>query len=126
MESTGVLTLVDSVSYPYMESNLSYARVPDGSSSWTVQPPTWNAFNTPSSIRLTEDKPGWMIYPSIVHDHVFVHNAIGQAWTITDLTGTVRATGVCHDADEPIVVSHFPSGLYLIRINAQTSKFIKR
>lgn len=39
------LVEMDKVSFPALEQNMSYSRMPDGSDNWKIQPPTFNAPN---------------------------------------------------------------------------------
>jgi len=41
----GAMAVVDQVSVPFLEQNLSYSRIPDGGQTWKIVHPTYNLAN---------------------------------------------------------------------------------
>jgi len=71
--------VLDSISYFDQETNVSMARIPNGTGPFIQQAPTFNAANSP--VAITAVKTGtFKIYPTIVSNQIFIENinAINQ------------------------------------------------
>jgi hypothetical protein len=117
--------MVDSVLVPEMDQNQSFARVPDGSSVWAIQAPTWNSPNTPVSLSALPESP-IRLYPTLVAESFHVLNASGSVLTIADLTGKILYRTICLSDNELIPVDNRQRGMYLVTVGCQTYKIIKK
>ncbi|MDP4278468.1 MAG: T9SS type A sorting domain-containing protein, partial [Bacteroidota bacterium] len=124
-DGSGSLMLVDSVSFPAMVSNMSYARLPDGGSDWVIQAPTWNTANQPMSLVQPSGSPV-LVYPTLVSTSFYVLNASGLTLTIFDLTGKMLCKISCTSDRQEISTGMLSQGLYLVKIGNQTIKIMKR
>lgn len=125
MNTLGTVFIVDSVTYPFMNTNMSYSRKSDGSPEWVVQTTTFNSSNLLSSL---ESVPENMvnIYPTLVNESFTVLNASGLGLTITDLTGKTLHRSSCQSDNETIRTDFLKKGLYLVTVGNQNFKIVKR
>ncbi|HRZ96894.1 MAG TPA: CotH kinase family protein, partial [Paludibacter sp.] len=120
----GAITVIDSVSFPYMEQNLSYSRVPDGSENWKIIGTTFNEINIDHTgienpeIRLN-------VYPTQVLDNFTVINAADKMLNVIDLTGKVMMSHVCRHDKEIIQANQLQRGIYIVVIGDKNFKIIK-
>ena len=120
----GNLMVVDSVAFPYMASNMSYSRVPDGAPNWVIQAPTINATN--SIITGVEKRQETIrVYPTLVNETIIIENAPGQQITVIDLTGTILIQKECQSLKEQIQVGHLQRGIYIVVIGSENYKIVK-
>ena len=127
--SNAALEIVDSLTFLKQETDIGYARVPNGTGSFKMQAPTFAANNdgTASSVRDATSVPGILLYPVPVSDILNItfddslsgqtvqcFNALGQA--IHQFT--VQNSRVAWD------VSHLPGGVYYLKCGSATRKFI--
>lgn len=121
----GTLHLIDSVSYPYMEQNMSYSRFPDGSDNWVVQPPTIGQSNI-STLQNDEMPSSPRVYPTRVIDRIFVENADGKQVTITDLSGKLLYNEFHFETRASINMTFFERGVYIISVEGENYKVLKQ
>ncbi len=121
----GAIVLVDSVTIPYLDTNFSYARIPDGTGPWEVYMPTFDAPNK-NDTGLEEKPTEIRIYPTLVNEYVKVQNAAGFSLRISDITG--KLVMVKHlDADlYSVNLSELKRGVYLAEIGKNMFKIIKQ
>ncbi len=120
----GAIMLMDSISYPYMEQNFSYSRVPDGSENWKIQSPTFNLTNGDNTdVKAPEIRLN--IYPTLVQDNITVVNATNKTFNIIDLTGKVLYNQICQSDKEIIQTNQLPRGIYIVVIGDEKFKIIK-
>jgi hypothetical protein len=127
LNSTGQLLLVDSVSFPVLNSNQGYSRVTDASPFWTIQAPTFcQTNNLGTNLERPVEKMQIPVWPTIVTDGFTVRSEVGILLSVFDLNGrTVYKT--LSDADETYIsATGFKSGLYIVRIGNQNYKILKR
>ena len=124
VNSLGTIIMVDSVSFPYMESNLSYSRMPDGSLNWLIQATTFNKTNDDLS-GVESPLSNIKVYPTMVLQSFIVQNAMGDLLTITDLMGKVLYRNECRSAIETIQVEFLQRGLYVVSVGNSTYKMVK-
>lgn len=121
----GLNVVVDSVSFPAMNQNMSYSRVPDGSKNWIIQGPTFDKTNDDLSAIEKLQNTSVLIYPTLVSTSFTIQNAIGNSVIIIDLTGKTLYTGVCRSYQEIIQVGFLQRGLYVVRVGINSSKIVK-
>lgn len=119
------LLTVDSVAFPDMPQNMSFARVPDGSNVWAVQTPTPNASNLAPNTVEQQTGNGIRVYPTVATSHVFVEGASMQTIQIYDLQGNIVHSQHATESTVRIELQNLSSGLYILRVNGETFKLIK-
>ena len=122
--NSGNLNVVDSVAFPYMASNMSYSRVPDGAANWVIQAPTFNATNSIIT-GITKRQETIRVYPTLVTETLTIENASGQLVSIIDLTGTVIIQKKCQSVKEQIPLGQLQRGVYIIVVGAENYKIVK-
>lgn len=121
----GKLHVLDQVSFPVMQQNLSFSRMPDGGSVWEIQAPTPGMSNLLSSDSLNEDDK-IRVFPTMVTNSVYVEHAMNKTIRITDLTGKLIYEAFNTQSVTSIDMSQLQKGIYLIQINGKAFKVIKR
>jgi len=122
--TSGLIVTVDSVSYPLMEQNMSYSRVPDGSINWIIQGTTLNKTNDNlSAIELPYMTP--QLYPTVVKESITVQNALGNKLVISDLAGKIIYINECNSDTETFNVAFLQSGMYIVSVGKSTYKIVK-
>lgn len=120
----GNLMKVDSVSFPYLAANMSYARVPDGSQNWAIQVPTYNATNGNASA-VPEIRSAIALYPTLVREGLMVEHASGLQLQLVDLTGKILIQHTCASDFERIGVGQLQRGVYIVTVGNANFKIVK-
>jgi hypothetical protein len=121
----GAIVPVDSLTFPNMEQNLSYSRVPDGTGPWVIKPTTYNMPNSDNTQFVTPEF-GISIYPTLAKEYIRVINASGLVIKITDFTGKIMICHLCMSNTETIILSNLPRGIYIAIAGEQAFKIIKQ
>ena len=119
------LTQMDAVTFPYMEQNMSYSRIPDGSDTWRIVPPTCNLTNGDWSAT-DEIRVLARIYPTLVDNSLTIENAQNKLIRIIDLTGKVLMQQTCIDETKLLELSHLQPGVYILTAGNEKFRFIKK
>ncbi|MBN1181760.1 MAG: CotH kinase family protein [Bacteroidales bacterium] len=119
------LLTVDSVKVPVMDANFSYSRITDGNAIWAIQPPT---FNLPNDYTYTPEPvvSKVKIYPTLVTESFHIKGAVDASISIIDITGRIRYTGICQSEDEIINISYLQQGLYIVMVESEALKIVKK
>ena len=121
----GNLHIIDTVSFPNMEQNLSYSRVPEGSNNWSIQIMTPEETN-----QLTEYQPlntiSTRVYPAEVTEDLHIAQAEGKNLQIADMTGRIMLQRRIFSNKETISLRWYKPGIYLVSIDGETFRIIKR
>lgn len=120
----GAIVLVDSVTFPYLDTNFSYSRIPDGTGPWEVYVPTFDAPNLDDT-GFAEPYTDIRIYPTIAAEYIKVENAAGSDLRITDLTGKTMIVHNCTSGFETIDVNSLPRGIYIAVVENRTFRIIR-
>jgi len=120
----GNIEMVDSVSYPVLNSNLSYSRVPDGGPDWLIQGTSYN-FTNGGLMGVDFPLSTLSLYPTIVNESFTVLNASGNLLKIIDLTGKVLYMKICQSEEEVVSIGFLQRGLYVVTDGSKTYKIIK-
>lgn len=119
------LNLIDSVHFGSQQTDMGYARVPNGTGPFVVQQPTFNAQNTPSSVHDVANADQWVrVYPNpanafvnIVTSNpnalVEVTNMLGQTMALDHVNGMLRLS-----------TDLWPNGIYQVRVGATVTKVV--
>ena len=119
------LTVMDAVTFPYMEQNMSYSRIPDGSDTWRIVPPTCNLTNGDWSS--TEDiRVLARIYPTLVDNSLTIENVQNKLIRIINLTGKVMMQQTCNEETMTLELSHLQPGVYILTVGNEKFRFIKK
>lgn len=122
----GRLMLIDSVSYPPLDRNMSYSRIPDGGSVWEIQEPSFGASNLLAGLKFNIEEREIEVYPSLVKSSISVRNAQGLQFSLFDFAGRPVCAGFCVDPVEIIDLSGLQPGLYILKVDGQVFKLIKQ
>ena len=120
----GAVILRDSVTFPYMDQNMSYSRIPDGSSTWKVVTSTCNMANADYT-GFEDQKTEIRIYPTMVEDHLTIENANQKVIRIYDLAGNMILQKLCDGDRELIQLDNLTRGVYIVALENSKFKFIK-
>jgi hypothetical protein len=120
----GFTQVVDSVSFPLLEQNTSFARVPDGSINWNIQASSINKTNILTAV--SEENINLIkIYPTTTHDKIYIENGMNSTINLTDLSGRILNTTELSSNRESIDLSDLQSGVYLISTGKKSFRIIK-
>lgn len=119
------LIVVDSISIVPLEQNLSYSRVPDGSSSWMIKSMTCNYNNSFGADVQTVAEHNIRVYPTMLNNMLTIENARGQTVTIYDLSGQRIMSTICESDKEMIEVGYLRKGAYILSAGSIRIKIIK-
>ena len=104
---------------------MSYSRIPDGSDTWRIVPPTCNLTNVDWSA--TDDiRVLARIYPTLVDNNLTIENAQNKQIRIIDLTGKVLMQQTCTDETKLLELSHLQPGVYILTAGNEKFRFIKK
>ncbi len=124
----GDLVTVDSVAFQALTTDFSYARVPDASDDWYIQPATFNRPNDtlpPVSIE-SVTKEMCRIYPTVVSEYFKVEQSRGESIKVIDLTGKNLLQKTILSDNERIDVNSLKPGVYLVLVRGEVFKIVKR
>ena len=119
------LHTVDELIFPAQTTDMGYARVPNGTGPFIIQPPTYNISNTISQVE--DPTQNWIrVYPNPVQDELNIENLNSSAenYTLLDCYGRVLVQGQLVDKAS-LSMSAYNSGVYLLKIKDQINKIIK-
>ena len=121
----GNLHIIDTVVFPFMEQNLSYSRVPDGSNNWNIQIMTPGGTN-----QLTDYQPSGntsaRVYPAQVTSDLHIAYAEGKIIRIADMTGRIILQQQLFSNLETIDMRWYQPGIYLVNIDGETFRIIRK
>ena len=81
-------TLIDSVIFPSQNSNISYGRSPNGTGTFAMLTPTFNANNNlTNSEREYEDRRLTKVFPNPFQNKIFIDSK--EIYTIQDVYGKI-------------------------------------
>jgi len=119
------LAIVDSVTVPALEQNISFSRIPDGTGEWVVKDPTPGETNGMYNATPVYGINQLRIYPTAVSSHLTIENAGGKSVRIIDLTGKIIVQKQCTSATETLNMESLHKGIYLVQIEGSVWKIIK-
>lgn len=122
----GRLILLDTVTYPPLDRNMSYARIPDGGSVWEIQEPSFAASNVLTKLPARSQGSEIEVYPVLVKSLVYVSRAEGKQLQVYDARSRLLISKNCEHSPESIDLSGLPAGLYLLKVDQQVFKLIKQ
>ncbi len=132
--SSGVV--VDSIQFPEQETNVAYARIPNGTGSFVTQEPTIGSNNEGTSSIINEnDLLGISLFPSPVDDQLEIrikHSSSEDIpYSIMDMMGRRHIYNRISGLQKSVVIDvrTLPAGSYIFRYGTagrQAIKFVKK
>ncbi len=117
------LELVDEVIFGQQETDMGYARIPNGTGSFVIQEPTFAANNEgPSAIDPNgTDVLTWQFIPNPASSWLYLSGVTDEAITIRNITGQVMWSNT-GEGLQSIAVATWPNGVYI----AQSGPVVQR
>lgn len=118
-------SIMDQVVFGTQTTDMSYARVPNGTGSFVIQPETYNANNNYISVRELEKAVDFVVYPNPAQNQVFIQTDLKEAKYL-------KVYGMLGQKvyESPILnqkvldVSNWSRGVYFIQIGNSTKKLV--
>ena len=113
--------LIDEIEFGPSESDISYARFPNGTGPFMEMAPTFNAENSPTSTHeQTLASLGVQLFPNPSSTWMQLRNSTAEAYPfqIMNLQGQVLKEGILQDAEQ-VGVSTWPRGTYILQMQGQ-------
>ena len=124
--------LLDTLNFKQQLNDMGYARVPNGTGPFVIQPPTFQANN--KSVATTEpEQDNWLtVFPTVVDDYIRIDVPVSagdvQARAL-DMQGKL-VFEMALSASNRIALSHLPPGVYALNVVAsgknETRLFLKQ
>jgi len=121
----GNLHIIDRVAFPFMEQNLSYSRVPDGSPNWTIQAMTPGGTNQRTELEIVNNR-STNVFPTLFSKELHITRAEGKNLRITDMTGRIIHEQMIYTDTETVELGWINPGIYLVYIGGETHRVIKK
>jgi len=118
--------IMDMVTFPALDKNMSYSRVPDGSDNWVIQPPTFNLPNSSLSSINKLDAAEIKVYPTVANDYITIEQAMNKQVRICDLNGKIVVNTVCRSEKGTIRVDNLRKGMYVVMVENSVFKIVKQ
>lgn len=121
--SNAALELVDEVTFGQQETDMGYARNPNGTGAFVIQDPTFSANNEgPSAIDPnTPHTATWQLVPTPAGSWLYLTGITDEAITIRNVTGQVMWSSP-GEGIQSISTGHWPNGIYI----AQSGPTVQR
>ena len=114
-------TIVDSVTFGAQTTDLSYARIPNGTGDFVIQGATFNANNESLSVDNFNDfNNSLVVYPNPTSSVLNVSNAnyAIESIQVINLQGqTLFKKEIINDFNYEINIANYPQGIYLVTVN---------
>lgn len=122
-------TIIESVTFGAQTTDMGYARVPNGTGSFVIQAPTFNANNQSLGINDSTEIATFKVYPNPTNDLITIEsgqNEISQI-SLYNMQGQLllnKRTSSTTSLD--VDLSAYSSGIYLLKVNGnQTIRIVK-
>lgn len=122
------LTIADEVTFGAQQTDMGYARVPNGTGSFAMQHPTFGANNTPNQVGINPTNAPILpltIYPNPASGRVSIGIAQEQLITVVNTLGQVvyqtHTAGIAE-----IDVTNWAKGLYIVQTEQGIGKLLVR
>jgi spore coat protein CotH len=121
--------IVDDVDFPAQTADLAYARIPNGTGEFIIQPPTFAGNNEHVGIDESDNNSSVLIYPNPTHSelNILLNNfSSAQSMSLVSTSGRVIFR---QDVATPLTsfdVSSLSPGIYLVVVNSGENVITKR
>jgi hypothetical protein len=123
------VVVVDSITYPLLNQNVSYSRVNDASPFWTMQAPTFSSTNdlgTGFVKPIERDLVTGVVWPTLVSDGFTVQALPGTTITVFDPNGKILRQVIATSEETHFQADFMKSGLNIVRVGNSSHKVMKR
>ncbi len=124
------LDVIQTVSFGPQETNISYARIPNGTGDFMFRAPTFNSNNDGVATKHLPLNTIANIYPNPTSDALFVeqllHNEQLQALFILDAMGRQTYAQFNFDQQFSIDLSNYQVGIYFVEIQTEKNNYIQK
>jgi hypothetical protein len=119
---------VDSLTFPSLDDNESYSRIPNGTGDFVKKNATFGFDNTKTSSTLTAEIDNLILYPNPANHLITVkHINFIKDLSIFDITGRKLFTSATlHSNEAKINISDLEKGVYFVELTTTTSKAVKK
>ncbi len=122
-------TLMDSVQFGQQLTDMSYARVPNGTGSFIIQPATFNASNNLTSTEETAPlQPLLRLFPNPAVDRVNIHlnrlSAVDLPLHVFDMSGRRVHSEIPEGTQLELDIQGWPAGMYWVRYGSTVQRLI--
>lgn len=125
--ASGQVVLVDSITFPVLNSNMSYSRVTDASPFWKAQATSFAQTNDLGTyLEKPKENPMIPIWPTMVTVGFTVRSEVGTVISVFDLNGRKLAQIVSVSNETYFQTDYLKPGLFVVRIGSQNYKILKR
>jgi hypothetical protein len=126
--SDGSQNLIDEVIFGGQTADISYGRYSNGTGTFTLMNPTYNAFNSnPLSVEENKEESLISLYPNPTNNWIFIKsdNSEDFIYTIYNALGQEISSSILSNGKKTINVKNWNSGLYFIHFeNGSTLKLL--
>lgn len=126
--------IIDQITYTYMPTDLSYSRYPNGRGPFMIKEPTFKADNGSDSISISietieNELNTFSVFPNPSNSHITIQSnskiSKNSSIQIFDILGK-NVFSQSFKNNEKINTSKLNSGIYFIKIDNTTLKFVKQ
>lgn len=123
--SNAALELVDEVTFGQQETDMGYARIPNGTGAFVIQGPTFAANNEgPSAVDPTApDVATWQFLPVPAHSWLYLIGTKDEAITIRNLTGQLVWSSPGQGI-QSIDTGGWPNGVYFAQSGSTVQRLV--
>ncbi|MCC6815038.1 MAG: CotH kinase family protein [Saprospiraceae bacterium] len=123
LDSTG--KQIDYVKFGQQESDKAYARRPNGTGNFIIQPHTYNKNNNPSALVDVKKSSDFEIYPNPARDICLIVNANnnGSQYQLLNQLGELIQSGKLNSR-HMLQLDQLSNGIYFIKVNQTTKKLV--
>ncbi|MFN5318078.1 MAG: CotH kinase family protein [Bacteroidia bacterium] len=119
------LNLVDSLNFGVEQTDVAFARIPNGTGNFVHQAPTFNTHNENGSSGINSAVSNHItLYPVPARErlHIKTDALSGESYAVFDAVGTLIYKGFLQ-SDTEINTSEWASGVYLLKVGSYTQRF---
>jgi hypothetical protein len=124
--SNASLNIVDEISFPALNPDITFGRYPNGTGSFAILNPTYSTINSPPiSVEEIKKAAYFNVYPNPATEILTIElEEMGATmFFIYNLTGTLIKEGKT-DQKTQVDLGSFSNGMYFIRIGEHSKKFV--
>ena len=120
--STPTLDVVDAIFYTVLPTDMSFARVPNGTGPFTVQAHTNNANNN-GVLEVSHLENEVLLYPNPTQSTLTIEHPSIEKIAIYDVMGKLMHLEKSNETTT-INCEHWPAGMYIVKVGTQAHRLI--